>query len=928
MRELNHPLKYCVAALTLLGSSLLKADVPPAPVPPSPPAGYCSEIYGELNSDIQAFNQLLTQPPSWTPVSLGPPLFPLNLQVSDSNAGPAIGSPGFLNGVLPQLYEEQAMGAQSIMLQVGFPVLYAPFLTSQNLVASNYTGFYQALVNTIHSLGMKVVIENDILLTNDIQAGWPGLTQYFTTLSWSEYVQARATMAATIASEIGPDYLILAEEPDTEATQAGQPNLLNASEAAQMISAEIAAVQAVTWANPNMLIGAGFGAWPQASNANSVAEYTAAYTQLPLNFLDTHLYPINNESGGPVINDVLTIAQGAAAANMAVSMSEYWVWKMENSELNVLSADTIRGRNPFSFWAPLDIYFQQTMQTLANYTDFVFMAGDGPDYLFTYQTFGGTAQNGGINTCECTTTYCDAYDIIQTETQLAKTANESAEYTTTGMALYNDLVSPPDSTPPSTPTNLQGQPAYSLATLTWNPSTDNVGVAGYNIYRCTPATYGGACTGSLIGVSTVPSYSDQTLTQNTAYNYQVQAFDVVNNNSGLSSVLSVQTYRTSADSPTSVTAAGVSGAEISVTWTPPQDTTGLGKYIIFAGTTPTSLVQVATAPSSKTSFNYSGLSAASTYYFGVEADEQGINSPMSALATASTLPLPNPPNNVTVTVPSPTEIELSWQEIIPQTGLQIANYQVYEGTTSGQLTKIATVTSGTSYTERNLTPNTTYYYEIVAADTGHDDSVPSSQIAVTTLPMPPAPTNLSATTPAGTEIVFNWQWAALPQGLAAARYLVYCGTSPTNASQIGTEPSGTTYTFTYRSAKPGTTYYCYVVAVDTANDDSTPSAQLVVTTPPLPNAPGAVTATPGTGKTATVTVTWTETLPPNGLTISNYSIYRGTSPGDLSEVATRTTTSYIDNTVTAGQTYYYAVEATDTGRDVSPMSATASATPQ
>ncbi|WP_238013176.1 cellulose binding domain-containing protein [Dactylosporangium sp. AC04546] len=38
----------------------------------------------------------------------------------------------------------------------------------------------------------------------------------------------------------------------------------------------------------------------------------------------------------------------------------------------------------------------------------------------------------------------------------------------------------PDAVPPSTPGNLQAGPA---ATLTWSPSTDNVGVTGYQVYR-------------------------------------------------------------------------------------------------------------------------------------------------------------------------------------------------------------------------------------------------------------------------------------------------------------------------------------------------------------------------------------------------------------------------------------------------------------
>ena len=75
-----------------------------------------------------------------------------------------------------------------------------------------------------------------------------------------------------------------------------------------------------------------------------------------------------------------------------------------------------------------------------------------------------------------------------------------------------------------------------------------------------------------------------------------------------------------------------------------------------------------------------------------------------------------------------------------------------------------------------------------------------------------------------------------------------------------------------------------------------------------------------------VTVTWSENIPPGGLPIKTYKIFRGTSPTGLTQLAIRPTASLIDTTVSPNVTYYYAVGATDTGMDVSPMSATAMVT--
>jgi hypothetical protein len=88
-----------------------------------------------------------------------------------------------------------------------------------------------------------------------------------------------------------------------------------------------------------------------------------------------------------------------------------------------------------------------------------------------------------------------------------------------------------DTTPPSTPTNLnattvaQTSVSPGLVNLTWSASTDNVAVASYRIYR----------NGTQIAtVGPQTSYSDSTTAPSTTYSYQVQAVDWKGNASGLS----------------------------------------------------------------------------------------------------------------------------------------------------------------------------------------------------------------------------------------------------------------------------------------------------------------------------------------------------------------------------------------------------------
>jgi chitodextrinase len=92
--------------------------------------------------------------------------------------------------------------------------------------------------------------------------------------------------------------------------------------------------------------------------------------------------------------------------------------------------------------------------------------------------------------------------------------------------------------------------------------------------------------------------------------------------------------------------------------------------------------------------------------------------------------LPNAPSSVTA-VPSSGTVALTWQENIAYNGLPISNYQVYQGTSPSQLTQIATVT-GLKFTSQSLASKTTYYYQIVAVDTGHDSSPRSTEVHATT----------------------------------------------------------------------------------------------------------------------------------------------------------------------------------------------------
>lgn len=102
----------------------------------------------------------------------------------------------------------------------------------------------------------------------------------------------------------------------------------------------------------------------------------------------------------------------------------------------------------------------------------------------------------------------------------------------------------PDTTPPTAPVisasaNGAGQITVTITTL----SSDNVGVAGYNLKRCTPSP----CTPTVIKATlaaNATSYPDTGVASGTGYSYTMNAFDAAGNQSVYSNVASATTSAT------------------------------------------------------------------------------------------------------------------------------------------------------------------------------------------------------------------------------------------------------------------------------------------------------------------------------------------------------------------------------------------------
>jgi len=197
--------------------------------------------------------------------------------------------------------------------------------------------------------------------------------------------------------------------------------------------------------------------------------------------------------------------------------------------------------------------------------------------------------------------------------------------------------------------------------------------------------------------------------------------------------------------PGGLAATAVSSSGINLSWTavtPPTNCT-ISSYSVFrsttSGFTPSSSNQVGTATG--TTFSNTGLTASTTYFFKVEAVDAAGSSAASAQASATTsagsscTTVPSAPAGLTATAASSSGINLSWTAVTPPTNCSISSYAVFRSTTSGftpsSSNQIATVTSGTTFSDTGLTASTTYYYKVEAVDAA-GSSAASAQASATT----------------------------------------------------------------------------------------------------------------------------------------------------------------------------------------------------
>ncbi len=464
-----------------------------------------------------------------------------------------------------------------------------------------------------------------------------------------------------------------------------------------------------------------------------------------------------------------------------------------------------------------------------------------------------------------------------------------------------------DTNAPSTPTGLSGNASSpSQINLGWTASTDNVAVTGYRVYRngVLLATLGNVIAHQNIGVSA-----------STTYSYTVQAFDAAGNASAQSTAVIVTTPAApdavAPSTPTGLVATAISASRITLSWSASTDNVAVTGYRVFRnGGLLISLGNV-------TSLQDSNLGAGTTYVYTVRAlDAAGNVSGNSAAASATTSAVldntpPATPTNLTANATSPSQVALSWTASTDN--VAVTDYRVYR---NGAL--VANVTS-TTYQQSNLSPSTTYTYNVDARDESGNVSGLSAAASVTTPAAPdasPPSTPLGLTVAAVSSTQINLSWLPSTDNIAVTGYHVFRG-----GVQVAT--LGNVLTYQNSGLSPATTYSYRVRAVDASGNVSGLSSQRSATTFAVPDTSPPTTPTGLTASafsSSRINLDWNAST--DNVAVTGYRVYRN---GTFLVALGSSNTNFQDSGLAAATAYTYVVDAVDGAGNASTISGSAAA---
>ena len=417
----------------------------------------------------------------------------------------------------------------------------------------------------------------------------------------------------------------------------------------------------------------------------------------------------------------------------------------------------------------------------------------------------------------------------------------------------------------ATPSGLSVSNTIASLTLKWNAVT---GATGYEIYRAgTDGKY------SKITTVTSTSYVDTSVKNNTQYSYKIKAY----NAAGASAFSTAASLKKTQISVSNLKA-DANGSKVQLSWT--GGVTGAEGYVIYRRTEGGSYTEIG-----RTSGNtYSDtISAGIKYYYAVAVYSGSRTEDKCPEAGVMYLAEPAVTGASNIT----SGVQVKWSQVTGATG-----YIVYRKGAGKGWARIADIREGSTvnYTDTTAASGTTYTYTVRAynKDTMSDWNSTKSLMRI------------SDTTLTGASNITSGVQVKWSQVTGAAGYIVYRKGAGKGWARIADIKSGSTVSYTDKTASSGTTYTYTVRAYNGNTMGDWHSAKSLMRI-------SDTTVTGASNITSGVQVKWSRVTGATG-----YIVYRKSASGSwgrIADIKSGSTVSYTDTTAASGTTYTYTVRA-------------------
>jgi len=288
--------------------------------------------------------------------------FAAELIAANGHRGEELLKPDSIQGVAFMIDRLKSLGVKGVKVAVKYPLLRPDFPNS-----NGYLEFYKKVSQEVKKRSLVLYVATGTAFRDpaftSLRVDYSGLTFGQFKLDMRQYVD-------TVLNNLQPDYLTITNEPETQEMNTGLDfSVQNVKELVEYVLDGLD--------RKGALIGAGSGTWDKI-------EYFQALAQIPgLDYLDMHIYPINRDF---VVDRAFRMAEIVKTSKKKLVLSEAWLYKVRDKELGTATATSAQlfARDVFSFWAPLDERFVETVAKLAHLLRIEFCSFFWMQYFYSY----------------------------------------------------------------------------------------------------------------------------------------------------------------------------------------------------------------------------------------------------------------------------------------------------------------------------------------------------------------------------------------------------------------------------------------------------------------------------------------------------------------------------------------------------------------